>query len=509
MLAAGLLRQECRDDGSLVGRALKKVAIEKLEHHRMRFAVATLALLFALTASPSARPSPLGVLLDRMRRAAGPIWSTHIDAVVDISDGAILTRAHIDASGDDLILHRCLNDLCLGRYYHGSRADDLTLNGAPLPAPQLTSSEPALLLALSHAFLRAGFRRAGGTVALLAAPRSPGERLEIEAPGIAPFAARIGADALIRRVEIGSIRYDFSAYRRVGTLRVPTRIDRNGKPYLAFHHVRVESAAFVAPHPLSLAFAAAPVVLPWRPRAKTPIVACSIAGQPLRCLIDSGNSGLSMTLALAERLHLQPTGTFEVQGIGDYLTELVTAPPLRLGAAMLPKATYVVLSDLEGTRYDVILGTDFLAAARVTIDGPKRRVIVRPRNTAMLAGGIPLRFLALVPTVRATLATTPARLLIDTGDESTINLGTAFFHAHPRLFHVTENRSVRGVGGSSIEHLGRIAAVTLGSLRLTNLSIGSTDRLHTVGDGHIGSGLLARFVVTFDYEHGRITLAPP
>ncbi len=509
MLAAGLLREQCRDDGSLVGRALKKVAIEKLEHHRMRFAVATLALLFALTASPSARPSSLGALLERMRRAAGPIWSTHFEAVVDISDGAILTRARIDARGDRLILHRCLNDLCLGRYYHGSYADDLTLNGAPLPAPQLTSSEPALLLALSHAFLRPGFRKAGGTVAVLPTTGSASQTLQIAAPGTAPFTARIGADALIRRVEIGSIRYDFSAYRRVGTIRVPTRIDRSGKPYLAFHRVRIESAPFVAPHPISLAFAAAPVVLPWRPRAKTPIVACSIAGQPLRCLIDSGNSGLSMTLTLAERLHLQPTGTFEVQGIGDYLTELVTAPPLQLGAATLPKATYVVLSDLEGTRYDVILGSDFLAAARVTIDGPQRRVIVRPRNTAESANGIPVRFLALVPTVRATLATTPARLLVDTGDESTINLGTAFFHAHPTLFRVIENRSVRGVGGSSIEHLGRIASITLGPLHLTNVNIGSTERLHTAGDGHIGSGLLARFVVTFDYEHGRIEFAQP
>ncbi|MGC8485088.1 MAG: aspartyl protease family protein [Candidatus Baltobacteraceae bacterium] len=475
----------------------------------MRFAVATLALLFALTASASARANSLGVLLERMRSAGGPIWSTHLDAVVDISDGAILTRAHIDARGDRLILHRCLNDLCLGRYYHGSHADDLTLNGAPVPAPQLTATEPALLLALSHAFLRPGFRKAGGALALLPSTRNAGYALEIEAPGIAPFIARIGADALIRRLEIGSTRYDFSDYRKLGALRVPARIERGGKTYLAFHHFQIESAPFVKPHPLALAFAAAPVVLPWRPRAKTPIVACSIDGRPLRCLIDSGNSGLSMTLSLAEQLHLQPTGTFEVQGIGDYLTELVSAPPLRIGAATLPRATYVVLSDLEGTRYDVILGTDFLAAASVTIDGPQRRVIVRPPNAAKLADGIPVRFLALVPTVRATLATTPARLLVDTGDESTINLGTAFFHAHPTLFHVTENRSVRGVGGSSIEHLGRIAGITLGAIHLTNLSIGSTDGLHTAGDGHIGSGLLARFVVTFDYERGRIEFAQP
>ena len=475
----------------------------------MRFAVATMALLFVLAASPSARASPLDALLGRMRAAAGPVWAAHIDAIVDITDGAMLTRAHIDARGDRLILHRCLDDRCLGRFYYGARADNLTLNGAPLAAPQLTSSEPALLLALSHTFLRRSFRTTGGSIALLPTATKARSALEIRAVGVPPFVLDIGADALVRRATIGSTRYTFSGYRRLGALRFPTRIESNGKPYITFHHLRVESAPFVAPHPLPIAFAAAPVVLPWRPHAKIPIVDCSIAGRPLRCLIDSGNSGLSMSLSLAERLHLHPTGTFEVKGLGEYLTELVTAPPLRIGAATLPSATYVVLSDLEGTHYDVVLGTDFLATACVTTDGPQRRVIVRPRSAACVARGLPVRFLSLVPTVHALLAATPARLLVDTGDESTINLEARFFRAHRTLFHVTTKRFVRGVGGTSTERLGKLSGITIGSFRLANVTIGTTDRLHSAGDGHIGNGLLAHFVVTFDYAHDRIDIARP
>lgn len=509
MLAARLRSEQGRDDGPLRGRTLKKIAIEKLEHHRMRFAVATMALLFALSASTSARTTSLTTLLVRMRAAAGPLWAAHIDAIVDITDGAVVTRAHIDASGDRLTLHRCLNDLCLGRFYFGARADDLTLNGAPIAAPRLTSSEPALLLALSHAFLRPGFRKAGGAIALLPHTGDGGEAIDVRSPDIAPFVLRVGRNGLIESVEIGSTTYGFSEYRHVATVRLPERIERDGKPYIRFRHLKLESTPFTEPHPLPLAFATAPVVLPWRRRARTPVVDCSIAGRPLRCLIDSGNSGLSMTLSLAERLHLHPIGTFEVKGIGRYLTELVDAPPLHVGATTLPRATYIVLPDLEGTNYDVVLGTDFLAAAHVTIDGPKRRVILRPTRTTHAARGIPIRFLSLVPTIPVTLARTPARLLVDTGDESTINLGARFFHRHPTLFNVTKARSVRGVGGSSVERLGTIADITLGSLHLANLEIGATEHLNSTGDGHLGSGFMASFVVTFDYAHDRIEFAKP
>jgi len=444
-----------------------------------------------------------------MREAAGPVWAAHIDADLDITDGAITTRAHIDARGDRMLFHRCLDDRCLGRFYFGSQVDDLTLNGAPVTAPELTSSEPALLLALSHAFLRPGFRAAGGRLTLLPSAAGNGESIEVQAPKIAPFTLGIARNGLLQSAKIGSTIYRFSDYRHIARLQLPGRIERDGKPYLTFHHLQVVRTPFVEPHPLPLEFAAAPVVLPWSPRAKTPVVDCSIGDTPLRCLIDSGNSGLSMSLSLAERLHLEPTGTFEVDGIGRYLTELVTAPPLHLGAVTLPKATYVVLSDLEGTRYDVVLGTDFFAAVRVTIDGPKRRVILTPTTNAKAVRGIPIRFLALVPTIAVTLASTPARLLVDTGDESTINLGESFFHAHPALFHITQSRSVRGVGGTSTEHLGTIASCRFGSLQFSNILIGVTDHLASSGDGHLGNGLLAKTIVTFDYAHDRIEFTQP
>jgi hypothetical protein len=245
--------------------------------------------------------------------------------------------------------------------------------------------------------------------------------------------------------------------------------------------------------------------------ADPPVVACSIGGITVACLLDTGNSGMSLSLELAEQLNLEPVAApFEVRGLGAYETGLVKAPPLSIGSVTYPSARYVVLHDVHRLGYDVILGADFFAHAQVTLDFPRRTLRLAPEEllSSHDAGAIPIRFVNNVPVVDVQLAGVDARLAIDTGDESAINLSEGYAKLHPTLFKPTGATQVGGIGGHSEEVTGEIASVRIGSLALERERIGITKGLAATGQGHLGTAFLARFALAIDYARERITLEP-
>jgi hypothetical protein len=219
---------------------------------------------------------------------------------------------------------------------------------------------------------------------------------------------------------------------------------------------------------------------------------------------------MSMSLELAEQLDLEPVAApFEVRGLGSYETGLVKAPPLTIGSVTYPFARYVVLHDVHRLGYDVILGADFFAHAQVTLDFPRRTVHLAPEDlSSHLSEAIPIRFVNNVPVVDVQLAGIDARLAIDTGDESSINLSEGYAKLHPTLFKPTGATQVGGVGGHSEEVTGEIASVRIGSLATERERIGITKGLAATGQGHLGTRFLARFALAIDYARERVTLEP-
>ena len=69
-----------------------------------------------------------------------------------------------------------------------------------------------------------------------------------------------------------------------------------------------------------------------------------------------------------------------------------------------------------------------------------------------------------------------------------------------------------GIGGVSAARLTRVRSFTVAGLTLrgvpTDFSLDTKGGASQVDAGSIGSALLARFVVTFDYPHGRVFFAP-
>ncbi len=267
------------------------------------------------------------------------------------------------------------------------------------------------------------------------------------------------------------------------------------------------ASAFHAPRGPLPVFSGAPAPIPTDPKAVTPIVDCELAGIPLRCLLDTGNSGLSVSSELASRLGAPVVGTYRVRGLGGYSTQVVRAGPLRVGNAVYGDAYYVVLSDLRRYGYDVVLGADLFASTAVEIDASRHVV----RFGAPASGGaviVPLSFQNFVPIANVALGSVRAQLAVDTGDESNINLAHDFYTKHPGLFSITGSRLVSGIGGSSVEMTGEIPQVTIGDYRTGPQRIGTTQTLGGTAFGHLGAAFLDQFVVQFDYAAAQLRLLP-
>lgn len=252
-----------------------------------------------------------------------------------------------------------------------------------------------------------------------------------------------------------------------------------------------------------------------------------INGADSHVFLDSGASGLALSLKVADQLHLKQGGVLEARGYGGS-TDL---HPVKIdtfeipGAIRLKDLTAVAIKLPEGFDRTMngtlsgFVGYDLLSRFVVRIDyGARKITFFDPSTwTPSPSDGTPL-MLNLdndVPSITAQFENlAPAQFLLDTGDESTLRLYGPY---------ITQNKldikypkgivSVGGgIGGESRSRVARtqgftIAGVTLGGLP-TEFSQDTKGGASQILAGSLGSKLLSRFIVTFDYAHSRAYFAP-
>jgi len=519
----GARREEGLQHGGLRNRLAEKIRVDHFEVHRVRFAATLLAIFFVAAApvapSPSATsPSSLDALLATIRKASGEPYRYHVVSRLSerVETHAIETTTEIE--GSRYRMRRCSHSLCDGFYSDGARGFRTNLNDSPLPAG--VDSQLTLRTIVSYKFTDPDFRRGGGRL-IEHPPLKFDDRSErrievIPAGGVSLEALIDPATSLVDRVSTldGRLTFVLRDNRAVaGKITLPFQIDLNDKPYERFDSREIVDAPLEAPAGLVPQIEGGSVttkMLRTEPFGDVPILQCTIGGESIPCLLDSGNSGLSMSLELAEKLGIEPVaGAFEVSGIGSYDTGVAKAPPLSVGSGIVyPSALYVILHDLHRFGFDLVLGTDAFTATRLTIDYPKREVTFAPATGDALEHSLPLSFLNFVPVVRVGLGVDTARLMLDTGDESSINLAYTYYEAHPAIFKPTSTTAVSGIGGNSEEIIGEIPSVRLADFIIARQRIGATKKFVPTAEGHIGSGFLSHFRVVFDYAHARIGLSP-
>ncbi len=250
--------------------------------------------------------------------------------------------------------------------------------------------------------------------------------------------------------------------------------------------------------------------MPLDPNAVSPIGTCKIAGVSARCLVDTGNSTLSISAQLAQKLNLKPIGMLPVAGLGKFSdeVEVVRTGPLEMGNVNFGNADYIVLNDVERYGYDVVVGADVLATVPVTIDYGNHVLVFGVDDPVTDANSLSMTFSGFIPVVNVMLGNDSAKLAIDTGDESNINLAYSYYEQHSNLFAITSSAQVGGVGGTSVEELGALPVIRLGGITAQDQPIGTTRTLQGTADGHLGAEFLSKFRIVLDYPHAHLYLTP-
>ncbi len=488
----------------------------------MRFAASSLACLLAILAGSAARPEDASIalkaLLDAARDKSGAPFRYHLRGRAEETIGSRALVIVADSEGERSFVRRCAGELCSGLFLDGARLYETNFNETALPSRRADDPRRVTLRAIeSYAFTDPDFVRSGGSVRLRTAAMRDGARLEriaVVAPHGAPVDALLDPSTdLVVGAAAPGLDVAFRDQRRVGdSVTLPFEIavapDRERFTDRAIVPTPFETPRGLVPQ---IDGGSTTLAMPRGTRATAPIVQCEIAAVLVPCLIDSGNSAMAMSLELAERLGIEPVPhSFEVQGLGSYVTGVVKAPALKVGAATYPPAFYAVLHDMHSYGYDIVLGADVFAHTCVTLNYSDRTVTFAA--SAPVPGpngdGIPLSFSGFLPFASVRLGELDASLVVDTGDDSTVNLAYDYYQLHPSLFSPTSTAAVGGIGGSSDELIGQIPSLQIGKFSLARQRIGATKSLPATAAGHVGSGLLAHFAATFDYANARLDLTP-
>jgi hypothetical protein len=455
-------------------------------------------------------------LLAHMRQVNGDVYAAHVASTAAVTvDGQAATQ-QTDTQGLRFLLRQCSGAVCPGTYFDGERLYGVTINGTALPRPDLADAAMrALRVVGALDFLSLDFTRRGGKIVdggTVFVSTCACRKLIVLDPKAAPMEVYVDPHTWLlvgARAAGGGALFTMRDYRRVGTYMLPFRIDRDGAPIQEYATRSILATTLQPPQGLSVQFATKPANVQLDPASSTPDAECTLGGVTVRCLFDTGNSGLAMSLELADQLNLNPVGVFNVRGLGSYATEVVRTGPLQIGGARFGDAEYVVLSDIHRYGYDLVLGADVIAAAPLTIDYAHHTLAFDVDDLQPdPARTIGLIFDNFVPVVDVTLAGQPARLAVDTGDQSTVNLADEFYSLHPSLFKPTRTQDVGGIGGDSVELMGTIPSLQIGPLTTGPQTIGTTKTLKGTANGHLGAGFLSNFAVLLDYGRERMELRP-
>ena len=252
---------------------------------------------------------------------------------------------------------------------------------------------------------------------------------------------------------------------------------------------------------------------------------------PYTFIVDTGGHTLLSSRIVSE-VGLKPVGRSVESGAGEghSTTGFVHYDEIAIGDVRLRDqtgfATEIYDKSIEGIAVDGMVGYELIRRMVTTIDYGRHTVTftdpARFTPSSSLGVAVPFVFYDHLPNVSGSIGDLPAQFNIDTGSRTEIDITSPFAAKHELRSRFPKGTSAVigwGVGGPSRDYMFRLPSLKLGAVDVDHIAAGlSHDKGGSISDpnydANIGSALLKRFVVTFDYAHRvmylqRIQPTPP
>jgi predicted aspartyl protease len=369
------------------------------------------------------------------------------------------------------------------------------------------------------------------------------EALEIAPQGGLPFELWFDAQTkmLDRVIEVGAAETRttiYEDYRRVGAVVIAHRI-RSSNAAAAFGAERVVTKVDLNPQVSDADFAIPPPpkpdfaflgrgresVQPFRFLNNHIYIDVKLNGRTFAMLLDTGAANV-ITPTTARKLGLRPVGDARVWGSGEFSEAAAFARVngVRIGSVHMRDQLFAVvplesLSEIEGVPFHGMIGYELFKRLVGKVDyGAQTLTLTDPAIWSEGGAGaaIPFVFNGTVPEVEGDIDGIPASFDIDTGSRMSVGLHSPFVLRHGlrgRFRPSIETVTGWGLGGPSRGTVARVKRLRLGGVVVSDVVVDMSSQTqgvlsHAVPAGNIGSGLLKRFNVTFDYRRQRLYLAP-
>jgi hypothetical protein len=305
----------------------------------------------------------------------------------------------------------------------------------------------------------------------------------------------------------------------VATMRLLDRTQKPRRPRTAY------AMPADAPGGVTIDDGASNAVVPFRLLNNHIYVEARVNGQgPFTFLVDTGGHTILSSRVVAEA-GLNSQGATASAGAGEKTTTSGYAKvrEIAIGPVRMHDQTAITMDiydpAVEGIRVDGMVGFELLRRLALRVDyGASTLTFSRFAAFDAAAAGtaIPFKFYDHLPQVEGKVGDIPALFDIDTGSRSEVDLTSPFVASRQlreRFPGAVTAMTGWGVGGPSMSDVVRLPSLSIGPVviatpvaGLSSAKAGSFSDANF--DGNIGSGLLKRFVTSFDYSRQRMYLKP-